>query len=106
MTVVGLMTLVAASVTESGFSVNFNNTQDGTSMRLSMTETGHPKINATPIYVDNITVMGITNNTIKNQRLRAMNLQYFWIMDQANLQNLQGIVGARPPLVTGAVTRS
>ena len=36
----------------------------------------------TTIVVDNNTASGICNNTIKQQRSRLMNGQYFWLIDQ------------------------
>ena len=41
----------------------------------------HPK-SQTPIHVDNSTAVGIANNTIKRQRSRAMEMRYFWLLDQ------------------------
>ena len=39
----------------------------------------------TKIFVDNNNASGICNNTIKRQRSRSMNRQYFWLIDQVNL---------------------
>ena len=39
----------------------------------------HPQ---TPVHIDNTTCVGIVNNTIKRQRSRAMEMQYFWLLDQ------------------------
>ena len=39
----------------------------------------------TTIFVDNNTTSGICNNTIKRKCLRSMNGQYFWLIDQVNL---------------------
>ena len=36
-----------------------------------------------PIHVDNATVVGFVNNTIKRQRSRAMEMRCFWLLDQA-----------------------
>ena len=36
----------------------------------------------TPIHVDNTTVIGIVNSTIKCQQLPAMEMRYFWLLDQ------------------------
>ena len=46
----------------------------------------HPQP-ATPIHVDNTTAVGIVNNTIKRQRLRAMEMRYFWLLDQYAQKN-------------------
>ena len=47
----------------------------------------------TTIFVDNNTASGIWNNTIKRQHSRSMNDQYFWPIDQVNL-NIYRIVWA------------
>eukprot|EP00957_Ditylum_brightwellii_P176847 13470556-Ditylum_brightwellii.AAC.1 len=42
---------------------------------------GHPQP-LTPIISDNSTTVGIANRTIKKQRSYAMEMQYFWLVDQ------------------------
>ena len=49
-------------------------------VQLTLTELGHPQP-ATPIHIDNTTVVGIINNTIKRQRSQAMEMRYFWLLD-------------------------
>ena len=39
----------------------------------------------TTIFVGNNNMSGICNNTIKRQNSRSMNGQYFWLIDQVNL---------------------
>jgi hypothetical protein len=43
------------------------------------------------MYVDNTMTVGIANNPIKKQQSRTMNMRYFWVMDQANLNNFRMI---------------
>ena len=45
------------------------------------------------ILVYNNTASGICNNTTKRQRSRSMNGQYFWLIDQVNM-NIYRIVWA------------
>ena len=45
---------------------------------------GH-KQGPTTIFVDNNTASRICNSTIKRQRSRSMKGQYFWLLDQVNL---------------------
>eukprot|EP00957_Ditylum_brightwellii_P157246 11967520-Ditylum_brightwellii.AAC.1 len=47
---------------------------------------GHPQL-PTPLHADNSTAVGIANKTIKPQKSRAMNMQYFWLLDQVKLKN-------------------
>jgi hypothetical protein len=42
---------------------------------------GHPQ-EATPVQVDNSTASGIVNDTIKQQRSRAMDMRYHWTRDR------------------------
>ena len=49
-------------------------------MRITLHELGHPQP-PTPIHIDNTTVVGIVNSTIKRQRSRAMEMRYFWLLD-------------------------
>ena len=38
----------------------------------------------TPINTDNKTTSDISNRTVKRKRLRAMDMRYFWIVDQVD----------------------
>eukprot|EP00957_Ditylum_brightwellii_P145675 11091281-Ditylum_brightwellii.AAC.1 len=41
----------------------------------------------TPMHSDNSIAVGIANKTIKPQQSRAMNMQYFWMLDQVQQKN-------------------
>jgi hypothetical protein len=45
-----------------------------------LAELGHPQP-PTQIHIETTTIVGIVNNTIKQQRSRAMKMQYFWLLD-------------------------
>ena len=79
-----LLPLVAISVAEAELGGTFYNAKKGKVLRLSLEEMGH-KQGPTTIFVDNNTASGICNSTIKRQRSRSMNGQYFWLIDQVNL---------------------
>jgi hypothetical protein len=49
-------------------------------MRLTLQEWDHPQP-ATPIHIDNSTTVGIVNNTVKRQKMRSMEMHYFWLLD-------------------------
>ena len=70
----------------------FYNGKKGKLFRLPLDEMGF-KQGPTTIFVDNNTASGICNNTIKIQRSRSMNGQYYWIINQVNL-NIYRIVWA------------
>ena len=76
-----ILKLVAASAAEAELGALFLNAQEARIIRLTLTEMGHPQP-PTPVHVDNSTAVGIVNNTIKRQRSRAMEMRYFWLLDQ------------------------
>ena len=67
----------------SGIGALFLNAQEAKIIRLPLLELGHPQP-PTPVHVDNTTAVGIVNNTIKRQQSRAMEMRYFWLLDQKN----------------------
>jgi hypothetical protein len=58
----------------------FLNAQEAKVLRLTLLELDHPQP-PTPIHIDNTVNDGIVNNTIKCQRSRAIEMQYFWLLD-------------------------
>ena len=72
---------VAASAAEAELGALFLTARRLKVMRLTLHELGHPQP-PTPIHIDNTTAVGIVNNTIKRQRSRAMEMRYFWLLDQ------------------------
>ena len=76
-----ILKLVAVSAAEAELGALFMNVQEARIFRLTLTEMGHPQP-PTPVHVDNTTAVGIVNNTIKRQRSRAMEMRYFWLLDQ------------------------
>ena len=77
-----ILKLVAASAAESELGALFLNTQLARIIRLILIELGHLQP-STPIHADNTTTIGIVTNTIKRQRSRAMEMRYFWLLDNA-----------------------
>ena len=72
---------VATSAAEAELGALFHNAKEGKVLRLILTELEHPQP-PTPIHIDNTTVVGIVNNTIKRQKSRSMEMKYFWLLDQ------------------------
>jgi hypothetical protein len=68
--------LVAASTTVAVFRTLFLNAQETKVIYLELKEHGHPQP-PTLIHINNITTVGIVNNTIKRQWSRAMEMRYF-----------------------------
>jgi hypothetical protein len=75
-----ILKLVVAAVAEAELGALFLNAQEAKVIRLVLEELGHPQP-PTPIHIDNTTTVGIVNNTIKQQRSRAMEMRYFWLLD-------------------------
>jgi hypothetical protein len=67
--------LVAASAAEVELGALFLNAQEAKIMQLILTELGPPQP-PTPIHINNTTIFGISNNTVKRQQSRAMEMQY------------------------------
>ena len=77
---------VVASAAEAELGALFYNCQDATVLRLTLEELGHPQP-ATPVHCDNSTAAAIANDTVKKQRSRAMEKNFFWVADQVARNN-------------------
>jgi hypothetical protein len=71
---------VVTSAAEAELGALFLNCKQATIFHLTLKEMGHPQP-PIPINCNNSTAVGITNNTIKCQRSRSMELQFFWVAD-------------------------
>ena len=76
-----ILKLIASYATKVEVGALFVNTKEAKVLRLTLSELGHPQP-ATPIHVDNTTAEGIVNHTIKRSKSRAMEMRYFWLLDQ------------------------
>jgi hypothetical protein len=70
-----------ASAAEAELGALFLNCHEGMIFRLTLEDLGHPQPK-TPVHSDNATAVGISNNTIKRQRSRAMEMRYFWTSEK------------------------
>ena len=87
----GTIKLVASSTAESKLCGLLCNAQDGTILHLTLNVMGHQQTKATPIYLENTTSVSIANISIKKQWSRAMDMHYFWVVRQVNLDNFRVI---------------
>ena len=71
-----------SSAAEAELGALYINAHEAVPIRNMLEEMGHPQP-PSPIHIDNSTAVGIVNNTIKRQRSRAMEMRYFWLLDQA-----------------------
>jgi hypothetical protein len=76
-----ILQFVVASAAEAELGALFHNCQDGVIFWQTLTDLGHlqPK---TPVHCNNATAVGITNNNVKRQQSRAMEMRFFWIGDK------------------------
>ena len=63
-----ILKFAVVSAAEAKLGALFHNCQDGLIFRQTLADMGHPQPK-TPVYCDNTTTVGISNNTIKRQRL-------------------------------------
>ena len=70
-----------ASAAEAELGALFNNAQQATILRTTLMELGHPQP-PTPMQADNSTATGIANDTLKQCRSKAMDMQFYWIRDR------------------------
>ena len=80
LTLCTILKFVAASAAESELGATFFNAKEAKIIRLTLEELGHPQP-PTPMHCNNATAAGITNNTVKRQRSRSMEMRYFYIFD-------------------------
>ena len=72
---------VVASAAEAELGALFLNCKEGQIIRLILSEMVHQQP-PTPVHCDNTTAVGIANSTVKRQRSRSMEMQFFWVVDK------------------------
>ncbi|KAG7357593.1 hypothetical protein IV203_002281 [Nitzschia inconspicua] len=72
---------VVSSATEAELAGTFHNGKEACPIRACLEELGHPQ-GPTPIVTDNSTAAGIANDTVKQKRLKAMDMRFYWIRDR------------------------
>jgi hypothetical protein len=84
-----ILHFVVASAAEAKLGALFHNCQDGIIFRQMLEDLGHTQPR-TPAHCDNATSVWIANNTVKRQRLRSMEMRFFWVGNKET-QNSYGI---------------
>jgi hypothetical protein len=79
-TLCAILRCVVASAVEAEHGALFLNCKKAKKFRLTLEEMGHPQP-PTPIHCNNLTAIGITNNNIKQQQSRSMEMRFFWVAD-------------------------
>ena len=75
-----IINTVMSSAAEAEISATFRNAKDALPIRTTLEEFGHPQP-TTPMQVDNTTLVGFANNTIKQKRSKAIDMRFYWIRD-------------------------
>jgi hypothetical protein len=70
-----------ASAAKAELGALFINCQEGLIFKSTLEDLGHPQPKIL-VHCNNATAVGITNNTIKQHRLRAMEMRYFWTWEK------------------------
>ena len=73
-----VMRQVLSSATEVEFGATFYGCQDAVPLRNTLADLGHVQ-GATLIITDNECCEGILNNTVKQRRSKAMDIQFYWV---------------------------
>lgn len=74
---------VMSSAAEAEIGALFLNTKEGTVIRQTLQEMGHPQP-ATPVETDNTTACGIMNRTVKQVRSKAIDMRFYWVRDRVD----------------------
>jgi hypothetical protein len=76
-----ILRMVVASAAEAEVAGLFYNGQEAVPLRTTLEELGHIQP-ATPIRTDNSTAHGIINDTVKQQRSKAIDMRFYWVRDR------------------------
>jgi hypothetical protein len=74
--------MVVASAAEAETGALFLNAKEGVNIRNILKEMGHPQP-ATPMQTDNTTAHVILRGTCKQQRIKAIDMRFYWVRDRA-----------------------
>ena len=76
-----IMKAIISSATEAETGALFYSGKEAAPLRIALEEMGHPQ-KATTIQTDNACASGITNDTVKQKRSKAMDMRFYWIKDR------------------------
>ena len=82
MVIARVLKMVVASAAEAELAALFHNAREIVPLQITAEEMGHPQP-ATEIKTDNTTAKGIADNTLKQQRSKAIDMRFCWLKDRA-----------------------
>jgi hypothetical protein len=85
---------VLSSAAEAELAGLFLNGKEAVPKRITLEELGHPQP-PTPMVTDNSTVMGITNDSVKQKRSKVMDMPFYWIRDRVRQGQFQVFFATR-----------
>jgi len=85
LTTTNILQTVVTSAAEAEYVSLYVNAKTGIPMRHTLIEMGHPQP-PTPLQTDNITAVGIVNDTIKQKYSKPLNMRGHWLKDQIHLK--------------------
>ena len=85
-TLCSIFHFVVASAAKAELGALFLNCKQAAIFPVTLEEMGHPQP-PTPVNCDNSTAVDITNNTVKRQRSRAMEMHFFGLQMLLNKEN-------------------
>ena len=88
MVIARVLKMVVASAAEAELAELFHNAREIVPLRITAEEMGHPQP-ATEIKTDNTTAKGIADNTLKQQRSKAIDMRFYWIRDRVSQQQFK-----------------
>jgi hypothetical protein len=72
---------ILSSAAEAELGTLFYNAKDGCMLRNTLLDLGQPQP-PTPIQTDNACAAGITNDTVKQKRSKAIDMRFYWVRDR------------------------
>jgi hypothetical protein len=79
---------VMSSATEAEIGAVFINAKEGSILRTTLEELGHPQP-PTPMETDNTSATGYSSGTIEQKRTKAMDVCFYWIKTESSKANLR-----------------
>ena len=71
---------VVSSAAEAEFGALFHNTKESEVIRVILGDLGHSQP-STPLQADNKCTVGISNDSVKQKRSKAVDMRYYWVCD-------------------------
>ena len=78
-----ILNVITSSAMETEVADIFYNTKEALPFRVTLAEMGHPQP-PTPMEVDNETAIGYLKSTMKQKRIKSIDMRFYWVRDRVN----------------------